>query len=348
MTESVGTRTPRGQALRDATEPFCERDDRIAAASYFGTFAVYFLTLWLAVESWPLWWLTAPLVVVNSFAAVRLYVLQHDTGHASLFSTRRMNDLAGYGLSTFTLTPYRAMQHNHNAHHAHLGNLEHRETTEILTMTVREWHQAGFWKRLYYRIYRNPLIMLPIGGTWTFGFAYRWPKNTPRIGVAGVMIHNIALLAWLGLLYLLGGWTALGVFAATLVVSGCIGVFLVYLQHNFEETYWDRRPDLRFEKAALDGSSTLDFGWWFDLGTGNIAYHDLHHFNPRIPSYRLRKCHFALREQFDLPVIRFPQAVASFGLKLWDEEQERLVSFAEAERRGGAQGGAPGGVMPAE
>lgn len=329
---SRGDRVPDARALRLATEPYCTPDNRLAALSYFGTFAAYFLTLWAAVAAWPAWWLTLPLIVINAFASVRLYVLQHDTGHNSLFRTPRQNMLAGYGLSTFTLTPFRAMQYNHNAHHAFLGNLDHRETTEIYTMTVREWRQAGFWKRLYYRLYRNPAVLLPVGGLWTYLIAYRWPKNAARVGAISVIVQNLAVLAWWALIVWLGGWTAVGVYLATVLVAGSIGVFLVYLQHNFEDTYWDRKPDLKFEQAALIGSSTLDFGWWFDFGVANITYHALHHFNPRIPSYRLRTCQKALKDRFDLRSIEFPEAVASFRLKLWDEERELLVPFSAARQ----------------
>jgi hypothetical protein len=133
----------RDREIRAFTRDWTARDDRIASLSYFGTFAVYFFTLWLTVQAWPVWWLVVPLIVVNAFAGVRLYVLQHDCGHGSLYSTKRANDLAGHGLSVFTLTPYRVMQFNHNEHHSHLGNLEERDTTEIFTMTLREWEEAG-------------------------------------------------------------------------------------------------------------------------------------------------------------------------------------------------------------
>lgn len=327
----VPRQTPEAAALRRATEAYCKTDNWLASLSYFGTFAVYFLTLWAAIAAWPTWWATAIFVLVNGFASVRLYVLQHDTGHNSLFSTPRLNTLAGYGLSTFTLTPFRAMQYNHNAHHAFLGNLDHRDTTEIYTMTVREWQAAGFWQRLYYRMYRNPLLLLPLGGLWTYLIAYRWPKNATRGGLAMALVQNLAVFAWWGLIAALAGWTGVWVYVATAATAGSIGVFLVYLQHNFEDTWWDRKPDLKFEQAALIGSSTLDFGWWFDLGVANITYHALHHFNPRIPSYRLRTCHKALAKEFPLRTIAFPEAVASFRLKLWDEEAAQLVPFAAAE-----------------
>ena len=136
--------------------------------------------------------------------------------------------------------------------------------------------------------------------------------------------------------YVLVVWATLGVpglivLGASAVLAGVIGVFLVYLQHNFEDTYWDRKPDLDFRKATLVGSSSLDLGHWWDIGTGNIAYHDLHHFNPSIPSYMLRKCQKNLPDELKShEVIRWPEALASFRLKLWDEEKEKLVPFPKA------------------
>ncbi|MAX74434.1 fatty acid desaturase [Alterinioella nitratireducens] len=313
--------------IREITRAYCNRSDPLAAASYFGTFAVYFLTLWLAVISFDTLWLMLPLAVINALSGVRLYVLQHDCGHHSLFARAWVNDWAGYGLSTFTLTPYRVMQFNHNQHHKFLGDLEERRSGEIHTMTLAEWERAGVWERLGYRLYRNPAILIPLGGIFVYALRYRWPKNTGRVGVTGVLIHNILLIAWIFLLWILGGTNALIVYAITVFVAACTGVFLVYLQHNFEDTYWDRRPDLRPDMAALQGSSALDLGWWFDLATGNIAYHDIHHFNANIPSYRLRKCHRALRDEYGLRVIKWPEALRSFTLKLWDEEHERLVPF---------------------
>ena len=319
-------------SIREVTRAYCKRSDALASASYFGTFAFYFLTLYLAVHFYDAWYLVAPLLVVNALAGVRLYVLQHDCGHNSLFSHRWMNDWAGYGLSTFTLTPYRAMQYNHNEHHKFLGDLEERRSGEIHTMTLREWNEADWKTRAFYRLYRNPLILIPLGGIFVYALRYRWPKNTLKVGAGGVLMHDALLVGWICLLYWLGGMPALMVYLGTVFVAACAGVFLVYLQHNFEDTYWDRRPELRHDQAALQGSSALDLGWWFDLATGNIAYHDIHHFNANIPSYRLRKCHRAIRDRFDLPTINWPEALRSFTLKLWDEDQERLVPFPRERR----------------
>ena len=316
-----------GPDIRQHLLKYTGKNDWLGAASYFGTFAVFFAALSLSIALADRLWLAFPFMVVTSFAGVRLYVLQHDCGHHSLFASRGANDLAGYVLSPFTMTPFRAMQYNHNMHHAYLGNLDHRETTEIYTMTLGEWRVAGFWKRLYYRLYRNPFVLIPVGAVWTYFFAYRWPHNSTRVGALGVVLHNIALGAFIYGIWWVAGWTGLAVYAAIAVMSGMIGVFLVYLQHNFEDTYWDRKPDLDFRRATLQGSSCLNLGWWWDLGTGNIAYHDIHHFMPTIPSYRLRICHFALPPEFDQPRIEWPEALRSFRLKLWDEEQGRLVRF---------------------
>ncbi|MEX5727530.1 omega-6 fatty acid desaturase (delta-12 desaturase) [Rhodovulum iodosum] len=318
--------------IRAALRRYTERDDRKAALSLLTSFAVYFATLWLAVQCLGVWPLVGTLVIVNALAGVRLYVLQHDCGHGSLFAGRRWNDLAGHALSTFTLTPYAAMRYNHNLHHAHIGDLAAREAGEIHTMTLREWQAAGPLRRLGYRIYRHPLFLLPVGGLFVYVLRYRWPRNAMKAGAGGVLAHDAALAGWVGAIYLLAGWAGLAVYGATVSVAAVTGVFLVYLQHNFEDTWWDRKPEHDAARAALQGSSALDLGWWFDLATGNIAYHDIHHFNARIPGYNLRRAHRALRADYDLPVIGWPEALRSFTLKLWDEDRERLVPFPKPDR----------------
>ncbi len=319
--------------IREFTKAYADKSDFVGTVSLLATFVVYFVALGLGIAYADVIVVVGPMAVVLAFAMVRLYVLQHDCGHASLFATRKWNDIAGYVVSVFSMTPYRVMQFNHNQHHAYLGNLEHRETTEIYTMTLREWNDASIWTKIWYSAYRNPVLMLGLGGLYTYFIAYRWPRNTPQVGMAGVLAHNMLVLGYVVLLYLLGGWSALSLWGASAVLAGVIGVFLVYLQHNFEDTYWDRKPDLDFRKATLIGSSSLDLGWLWDLGTGNIAYHDLHHFNPSIPSYQLRRCQNALPEELKChDVIRWPEAIRSFRLKLWDEDQERLVPYPANSR----------------
>ncbi|WP_111735085.1 fatty acid desaturase [Roseovarius amoyensis] len=314
--------------IRSHTRAYATKRDAMGGLSLTATLAAYAVALVIGAQYAALPWISVPMVVVLAFASVRLYVLQHDCGHYSLFETRWVNDVAGHLLSVFSLTPYRVMQYNHNLHHAYLGNLDHRESTEVYTMTLAEWRAAPPLRRLWYRLYRNPLAMLSLGGIFTYFIVYRWPRNTRKVGVGGVIAHNIAVAAWAIVVWLTLGVAGLVVLGLSAVLAGVIGVFLVYLQHNFEDTYWDRKPDLDFRKATLVGSSSLDLGHWWDIGTGNIAYHDLHHYNPAIPSYRLRQCQKALPDELKShEVIRWPEAIASFRLKLWDEERQRLVPF---------------------
>jgi len=230
-------------------------------------------------------------------------------------------------LSPFTFAPFEVMKQNHNLHHAGVGNLEQRETGEIHTMTLREWNQAGFKDRLVYRLYRSPWVLIPVGSMFTYFIRYRWPKNTTRFGVVGVLLHNLSIVVYLGLLYALAGTSGVLIWLLFSFIGGMIGVFLVYLQHNFEDTYWDRRPDLDPQKAAIQGASCLDFGWFFDMAVANITLHDIHHFNARIPSYRLRTCHHSMPADMAPRRIGFVEAVGALRLKLWDEDNGRLVPF---------------------
>ncbi|MBV7409484.1 fatty acid desaturase [Maritimibacter sp. DP1N21-5] len=316
-------------SVRSASRAYNEKDNLLALVSLFGNFAVYFLALYLAVQAaYAGWWLAyAPLVVVLAVAAGRLYVLEHDFGHLSFFKKKEHNILAGHAVSPFTLAEFYTMQYNHDEHHRQIGNLEHREAGEIFTMTLAEWEAAGFWKRLHYRLYRNPFVLIPLGAIWTYFFVWRFPKNTLKVAPWSVLFHNIALIAWWALVWYLAGPIGVVTLALSIFVAGMLGVFLVYLQHNFEDTYWDKRPDLSFDQAALQGASCLSFGWWFDEAVANITKHDIHHLNASIPCYKLRQAHRDLEDEFPLRLIGFREALHAFTLKLWDEETGQLVPF---------------------
>lgn len=320
--------------LRKALRAYTKKDNRLAYLSLLPNLAIYFLSLVLAVKAVATGsWIIATLaVLVLAFAGVRLYVLQHDLGHLSLFETRRQNQIWGYIVSPFTFAAYPQMTYNHNLHHAYVGDLNERHTTEIFTMTVAEWEQAGTWQRLYYRLYRNPLVLIPVGSFWTYFVAYRWPKNAAKVGALAMVAHNLAILAVLGALYAWMGWAGVLTYLFAIWLGGCFGVALVYLQHNFEGTWWDRRPDLDFERAAIQGGSCLDFGWVFDEMVANITKHDIHHLVAAIPSYRLRQAHRELEKTHALRRISFREALHAFTLRLWDEEAENLVPFPKQRR----------------
>jgi len=318
--------------LRQALRAYTTKDNRLAYLSLGANLAVYFVAVWVSVTAVQQGaWLGAALgLVVLAFAGVRLYVVEHDLGHLSLFETKRENEIWGYIVSPFTFTSYPHIRHNHNLHHAYVGDLDARETTEIYTMTLAEWQRAGVWTRLYYRLYRSPWVLIPLGAFYAYFIASRWPRNARQVGLVSLALHNLAILAFFGLLYAWAGWTGVITMAVGLWMGGMIGVFLVYLQHNFEGTWWDRRPGLDFERAAIQGGSCLDFGWLFDEAVANITKHDIHHLVAAIPSYRLRGAHRELEKAYPLRRISFGEALHAFTLKLWDEERQNLVPFPKA------------------
>ncbi|WP_300516506.1 fatty acid desaturase [Aliiroseovarius sp.] len=320
--------------LRTALRAYTKKDNRLAYLSLLSNLVIYALSAFTAILAVGQgdWLVAVPAVVVLAFAGVRLYVLQHDLGHLSLFETRAQNRFWGYVVSPFTFAAYPQMTHNHNLHHAYVGDLNERHTTEIYTMTVAEWERAGVWQRLYYRLYRHPAVLIPVGSFWTYFFVYRWPKNAASVGIKAILAHNLAILALFAALHLWQGWSGVFTFAFAIWLGGCIGVALVYLQHNFEGTWWDRRPDLDFERAAIQGGSCLDFGWVFDEMVANITKHDIHHLVAAIPSYRLRAAHREMEKTHALRRISFREALHAFSLRLWDEETENLVPFPKERR----------------
>jgi acyl-lipid omega-6 desaturase (Delta-12 desaturase) len=316
-------------ALRHALRAYTKKDNRLAYLSLLPNLAIYFGALALAVRASALqnWVLAGIGVLVLGLAGVRLYVLQHDLGHLSFFSSRQANEFWGYAISPFTMAAYPQMRHNHNLHHSYVGDLDARETTEIFTMTLTEWNDAGFWRRLYYRLYRNPVVLIPLGSALTYFIMYRWPKHAREVGVGAMIVHNLSVASWFGFLYLSSGWAGVAVMALAIWIGGMLGVFLVYLQHNFEGTWWDHRPGLSIERAAIQGASCLHFGWLFDEMVANITKHDIHHLVAAIPSYRLRAAHRAVEQRHHLRRIGFIEALGAFRLKLWDEERHQLVPF---------------------
>ncbi len=330
--------------VREISRGYTTRCNRIAVLNTIGTMAAYFGMLGLAIRYANTWYLLVPFSIAVAFAAIRLYMLQHDCGHGSLFTTRRLNDAAGRLMAPFTFAPYNATKYNHNQHHTHIGNLDHRDAGDIYTMTLAEYRAAPIWKQLGYRVYRSPLILFCIGPVFVYIIQYRFPKNSIKTGIWDVMITNVAIGLYLWSLYALFGLTALGVLGGCIVIGGFIGAMIPYIQHNFEDMYWERKPDHDFSVAALRSSAVLDFGRVYNFLTVNIAYHDLHHLNANIPCYRLGECFEAVEHLLDSRKIGFIEGMGCLRWKLWDEDVNKMVTFPPlrislGQRAGGADHG---------
>ena len=268
--------------------------------------------------------------LVATVFLVRMYSLFHDLTHNALFASRAANRRWGHLLGFLLFTPFRWWQRQHALHHAGTGNLDARGPGEIYTMTVAEYEGAARLRRLYYRAYRNPLLILLVGPTLVFLFERRFPQRgmTRRI-LFSVIATNVALGAWVAGWIALAGWpTYLLVQGTTLVAGGAIAAWMLYIQHQYEGTYYRPGEDWDFERAALQGSSYLALPRVLAWAVGNANFHHVHHLSAKIPNYRLRAAHEEQGLFARTPVVTLRSSIAAFRLKLWDEERGSLVGFA--------------------
>ena len=300
-----------------------------------GATIVPFIVLWtLAYFAMDISvWLTVLLCIPAGGFLVRLFMIQHDCGHAAMFESRTANDWVGRVLGVLTLTPYDVWRRAHSMHHSAAGNLDKRGVGDIHTLTVREYHESSRFQKLMYRAYRNPITLFLIGPIAIFGFFNRLPLGslTGRMFWASSMGTNLALVVISALLiWLMGFWTFALIFGLTSFLGAAAGVWLFYVQHQFEEAHWDEQEEWDLHDAALYGSSHYDLPAPLRWMTGNIGVHHVHHLYSRIPFYRLSE---VLRDHPLLGDIRRLTLWESFGcinLHLWDENQRRMVNFAEA------------------
>lgn len=299
-----------------------------------GAFILSWLAMWATLGFG--YWLTLLIAVPAAGFLVRLFMIQHDCGHGSLFHSRAVNDWIGRAIGTLTLTPYDSWRRSHNIHHASSGNLEKRGIGDIDTLTVREYLELPRWRRLRYRLYRHPLVMFGLGPAYLFLIQHRLPIGLMRSGWKpwiSTMATNVAIAALAGIMiWLIGLGAFLQVHLPVTLLAASIGVWLFYVQHQFEDTSWDHASEWDAQEAALHGSSHYvlpSIMRWF---TANIGIHHVHHLCSRIPFYLLPA---VLRDHPELAQSGRLTLIESLGcvrLVLWDEEQRRLISFRELNR----------------
>jgi omega-6 fatty acid desaturase (delta-12 desaturase) len=285
------------------------------------------------------WWASPPLAVLAAGFLLRLFMIQHDCGHGAFFRQRLANDWVGRVLGVLTLTPYDFWRQTHAAHHATAGNLDRRGVGDIDTLTVNEYRARSLWGKLVYRLYRHPIVMFGIGPTYLFVLRHRLPIGLMRAGWRpwiSVMATNLGIAATVAvLIWLIGIGAFLLVHLPIMLLAASIGVWLFYVQHQFEDTSWDNDAQWSIQDAALHGSSFYDLPAVLRWFTANIGMHHVHHLSSRIPYYRLPR---ALRDHPELRTTSRLTLLESFRcvrLVLWDEKRRRLVSFREARRVSG-------------
>ena len=303
-----------------------------------GITVVSFALLWGAAW-WALsisYWLTLAISIPAAAFLVRLFLIQHDSGHGAFFRRRFLNDWLGRAIGILTCTPYDVWRHSHAVHHATSGNLDKRGMGDIDTFTVREYQSLTRRQRMAYRLYRNPIVMFGVGPAYHFLLRNRLPlvlRTTDWRQWVSAMGTNagMALLAGIAI-YFIGAGAFFAVQLPIIMLASSIGVWLFYVQHQFEDTYWATEQAWDMPDAALSGSSYYDLPRALSWMTANIGVHHVHHLSSRIPFYRLRE---VLRDHPELATgnrLTIWQSLACTRLRLWDESREKLVTFSESRK----------------
>jgi omega-6 fatty acid desaturase (delta-12 desaturase) len=276
--------------------------------------------------------LTLALAIPAAGFLVRVFVVFHDCAHGSLFPSRRANARVGSVLGLFVLSPFRRWRHDHAVHHATSGDLDRRGVGDIVTLTVAEYHARSRRGRLAYRLMRNPLVMFGLGPVFAMIVGPRIVARGARprmrnsvLGTDAVLIVVVAALCWL-----IGWREFVIVWAPAALLAGSVGIWLFYVQHQFEDAYWQSGADWSYADAAMRGSSYLKLPKVLQFFTGNIGLHHVHHLNSRIPNYNLQRAHDANPVFAGVPTLSLLDGVRAVKFKLWDEEACRLVTFAQA------------------
>jgi acyl-lipid omega-6 desaturase (Delta-12 desaturase) len=276
--------------------------------------------------------LSLVLVVPAAAFLIRTFIVFHDCTHGSFMRSRRANDVLGVALGLLVWLPYRGWQHEHAVHHATAGDLDRRGVGDIATLTVSEYRALPRLRRIGYRLFRNPVIMFGFGWLLVLVVKPRFVASgsKPRVRNS-VLATNVALAFIVTAACLTVGWRDyLLVQGPVFVVSGAVGIWLFYVQHQFEDTYWQAHAAWRYDHAALEGSSYLKLPRVLQFFTGNIGFHHVHHLSVGIPNYNLQAAHQGDERLASVPQLTLRQGFRATRLKLWDERHGRLVTFREA------------------
>jgi omega-6 fatty acid desaturase (delta-12 desaturase) len=329
MSESTTSNDP---YWREAMAPYARP---IFARSLLDIFTsvVPFLALWAVMYAVfdDSYWLVLLISVPAAGFLLRTFILFHDCTHGSFFESRRANVWGGriFGLLVFQC--FANWRHHHAVHHGSAGDLDRRGTGDVTTWTVEEYYSKPWPSRLGYRLFRHPAVMFGVGPIWSLLIGPRiWAGSKPGKLRNSILLTNLAVVAMVGAAVVAFGWQAVLLIEAPLIIiAGTAGVWLFFVQHQFEDVYWEDSDAWDYSEAALRGSSYLKLPQPLQFFTGNIGLHHVHHLSARVPNYNLQRAHDENEVFEQVPVLTPRKAMRSSRLKLWDPDRKQLVTFAE-------------------
>jgi len=297
------------------------------------TLVPYAVLFYLSMRSLEIsFWLTLPLSILTAGFMVRTFIIFHDCGHGSFFKSKTANTWLGRITGLLVFTPYYRWKHDHAIHHATAGDLDRRGTGDVYTMTVQEYLGAPWWKRFGYRVMRQPVFLFLFGSVIVFVGAQRIPSKKGKRDIASVWWTNLSLAIFVTGMSLLFGWKAFLLVQFLVIFFGAsTGIWLFYVQHNFEGVYWERREHWDYFKASIQGSSFYKLPAVLNWFTGNIGYHHIHHLSAKIPNYKLPKA-FKENPIFHVEPLTLWSSFKSLTLRLYDEKTRKLVGWNVLKR----------------
>jgi len=342
MSEASPSSTHDDPLWREQLAPYARPRPLLTALDIL-TGPVAYLALW-PLMVWSLgvsYWLTLLISIPAAGFLLRTFILFHDCTHGSLFARRETNLWFGRAFGLLVFHPFAHWRHSHAVHHGSAGDLDRRGAGDVMTMTVAEYRQAPLRARLSYRAFRNPAVMFGLGPVWALVVQPRIPPSTANRALRNsVWLTNLAVIVLVAGVCLLIGWQEyLLVQTPMVLIAGSMGVWLFFVQHQFEDVYWESSEDWSYADAALRGSSHLKLPKPLQFFTGNIGLHHVHHLSTRVPNYSLQAANDGLSVFADVPVLTFWQSLRCTRFKLIDERTGRLLTWRQARQLDHAPGG---------
>lgn len=319
--------------LRKQVAPFEKSETKKSVMQLVNTIGPFMIIWFLAYKSLSVHYgLTLLLALIGAGFITRIFIIFHDCCHHSFFKNRKLNRVVGTITGVLTFFPYDQWQHSHNVHHATSSNLDKRGTGDMWMLTVNEYYNAPLKTRIAYRLYRNPLVMFGLGPIWVFLIMNRFNvKGARKKERMNTYLTNALLVAVMAVMSWIVGFEAfLLVHGPMFWFAGAMGIWLFYVQHTFEDSYFEEDENWSYVKAAVEGSSFYKLPKPLQWITGNIGFHHVHHLSPRVPNYKLEEAHTNAEPLQNVPTITLRTSIESVKFRLWDEAKDKFVTFKEA------------------